>query len=377
MDKSPTANFQSPRPRAALKNVPPSIHGARNYRQLAQLRIHPDAVIDFSTNSNPVPHPPDFLRAMQQTVTPAALARYPDRDSLALTAAIAEREAIPPENILPGNGTAELIQTIALAFIEPGSRHLIVSPTFGEYTRAVQLMGGIAREIRPARADLRFTPAEIITAIRHFQPDGIWLCNPNNPTGQQWTSLELAELFAAAPAALWVVDEAYRHFAAAPISAWDGALNRIILRSLTKDFALAGARLGYALAPTETIAALKQAQPPWSVNALAQSAGVIAHRAENYRWMEASLQKLRQQAQQLWADLAAAGYPPLPTDTTFALVRVGDGAAVQQQLLAHGILVRDAASFGLPEYIRIAAKLPPENEKLVHRLASLAQKPEI
>lgn len=365
-------NDKFPHSRTALKNVPPSIHGARNYRQLAQLGIHPDAVTDFSTNSNPAPHPPNFLRAVRQTITPAALAQYPDRDSLALTAAIAEGEQISPDHILAGNGTAELIQTIALTFIEPGSRHLIVSPTFGEYARAVQLMGGTAREIRPIRADLRFAAAEIIAAIDRLQPDGVWICNPNNPTGQQWSPTELAQLFAAAPNALWIIDEAYRHFTEHPFSAWQNTPNHIILRSLTKDFALAGVRLGYALAPSEIIVTLKQAQPPWNVNALAQSAGVIAHRAENYRWMRESLAQLRRHAHQLWTDLHTVGFPPLPTDTTFALVKVGNAANAHRQLLARGILVRDATSFGLPEYIRIAAQLAAQNEKLLAAMETLS-----
>ncbi len=360
-----------PKPRAALQNLPLSIHGARNYRQLNQLDIHPDAVIDFSTNSNPVPHPPQFLRAIKDTVTPALLSRYPDRDALALTAAIAATENVAPKNILAGNGTAELIQSIALAYVEKGSRHLIIAPTFGEYARAVQLMGGRTREIRPTRADFRFSPAEIIAEIERFRPNGIWLCNPNNPTGQQWTRAELAQLFAAAPNALWVIDEAYRHFTAKSVSAWDGASNKIILRSLTKDFALAGVRLGYALAPAEIIAALKKTQAPWSVNSLAQVAGVIAHQPENWQWMRAGLAKLRQHAQTLWDDLSALGFPPLPTDTTFGLVKVDDAAQTHRQLLTRGILVRDATSFGLPDHIRIAAQLPAQNEKLLAAMKAI------
>src|SRR6185312_15827461 len=97
----------------------------------------------------------------------------------------------------PTNGASELIQMVALAFVAPGSRQLILAPTFGEYARALQLVGGIPYECRPTRPDLRLEVEAVAQIIRHHQPDGIWLCNPNNPTGQQWSAEELAYLRAA------------------------------------------------------------------------------------------------------------------------------------------------------------------------------------
>ena len=351
-------------PRPEIGSVPPSVHGARDYVELAAHQLSADDVLDFSSNANPYGAPPAVLDAVRAAITPAALKRYPDRDSLALRTAIHRHTGIAAQNILPGNGTAELIQTIALAYIRPGSRHAILSPTFGEYARAVQLMGGETVEITAPPPDFRFDPDTVARQLRQLRPDGVWLCNPNNPTGQQWSAAALAQVRRAAPQALWVVDEAYRHFTAAPV-ATAIAPNTIVLRSLTKDFALAGLRLGYAVAPQTMIAALKVAQPPWSVNTPAQIAGIAALQPENVAWQQHTLTQLRQHAAQLWDDLRSAGMTVLPTETTFALVAVTDAADTRRRLLNRRILVRDGTSFGLPHHIRIAARRPAENRRLL------------
>jgi histidinol-phosphate aminotransferase len=356
-------------PRSTLATLPPSIHGARNYGELACLGLSPDAVIDFSANSNPYGPHPAVQAAVQAAVAAPVLAHYPDRECLALRAALAAAEGVSMDNILPGNGAAELIQLAALAFVTPGSRHLIVSPTFGEYSRAIQLMGGQALEVRPTHPDLRFEAAEVAAAIHRLRPESVWLCQPNNPTGQLWTAAELTYLRAADPDArmLWVVDESYHYFVANPVSL-KGEIeqeNLLILRSLTKDMALAGLRLGYALAAPSLIQSLRQVQPPWSVNSLAQVAGAAALQAEVLTWRQKSITQLHSNAAELWAGLTELELMILPTQTTFALVNVGHAAEFRRRLLAHGLLVRDCTSFGLPGHIRIAAHRPEENWQLL------------
>ncbi len=356
----------------ARPTLPPAIHGARNYGELARLGLSPEAVIDFSANSNPYGPHPAVLSAGQAAVTAPGLAHYPDRECLALRAALVATEGVLPENILPGNGAAELIQLAALAFVAPGSRHLILAPTFGEYTRAIQLMGGQAIEIRPTRPDLCFEADEVAAALNRLQPAGVWLCQPNNPTGQSWNAAELAQLRAAAPDArmLWVVDESYHHFARQPVSFKPHLAegNLLILRSLTKDMALAGLRLGYAIAAPPLIAAMRQTQPPWSVNSLAQAAGVAALQPEVLAWRQESLAQLHWAAADLWAGLAGLGLEVLSSQTTFALVVAGKAAQFRRRLLAHSLLVRDGTSFGLPHHIRIAARRPEENARLLQAI---------
>lgn len=363
--------------RPNLTELPPSTHGDRDHRELAQLGLAPEALLDFSSNKNPYGPHLLVLEAVQKAVSGATLRYYPDRACLALKEAIATAEGISPAQVLPTNGASELIQMVALAFVAPGSRQLILAPTFGEYIRAIQLVGGIPHECRPTRPDLRLEVEAVAEIIRQLQPDGIWLCNPNNPTGQQWTAEELTYLQAADPErrAWWLIDASYCYFGTAnePIPS-PAALDSqtILLRSLTKEHSLAGLRLGYAVAQPELIETLSNVQAPWSVNSLAQVAGVAALQPDLLRWRDDSLARLHGHAAELWERLAELGYPVLPSSTPYTLVEVGDAAAFRRKLLQQGILVRDCASFGLPDYIRIAAQLPEENERLLAAVADLA-----
>jgi histidinol-phosphate aminotransferase len=360
---------------STLTTLSPVVHGACDYGELARLGLPPAEVLDFSANSNPYGPHPAVLAAVRAAIDSATLGHYPDRDCLALRAAIAAADQTSSARILPGNGATELIHLLALALIEPGSRHLIAAPTFGQYAHAIRLLGGEVIEYRPASPQFRFEAEAVAAAIRRWQPDGIWLCNPNNPTGQQWNAAELAHLRAADPSqrAWWVIDESYRYFAAAPtpLAGWAEGDNLIILRSLTKDQALAGLRLGYVMAAPAVIAALRAAQPTWSVNALAQVAGVAALQEPVLAWREQSLDCLRRHAVELWARLTGLLYAVLPTDTTYTLVAVENAAAFRQELLQYGLQVRDCASFGLPQHVRIAARRPEENERLVATVINL------
>ncbi|MFQ5856527.1 MAG: pyridoxal phosphate-dependent aminotransferase [Anaerolineae bacterium] len=171
------------------------------------------------------------------------------------------------------------------------------------------------------------------------------------------------------PQTLFVVDEAYLRFAPGLRSTLTvDEENILVLRSMTKDYALAGLRLGYAVGHEAVIAALARVRPPWNVNALAQAAGVAALSDEAH--LQRSLSRLAEAKQALVAGLSELGLVPLPSAVHFFQVPVGDGAAFRRVLLSHGILVRDCASFGLPAYVRIATRRPEENAHLLNALRS-------
>jgi histidinol-phosphate aminotransferase len=170
------------------------------------------------------------------------------------------------------------------------------------------------------------------------------------------------------------VDEAYLAFAEGAESAIGAQLpNVLVLRSMTKDYALTGLRLGYAVGDARVIAALRKVRPPWNVNALALAAGVAALADPEY--VSASIRRLRSAVAPLQAALAERGFGVLPTDVHFFLARVdaafGNAAAWRAALRAQGVLVRDCASFGLPAYTRIAARRPDENLRLLAAIDTL------
>jgi histidinol-phosphate/aromatic aminotransferase/cobyric acid decarboxylase-like protein len=207
-------------------------------------------------------------------------------------------------------------------------------------------------------------PERVADRLASWRPRIVFLCDPNNPTGTVLPPEVIAGWARSHPRALFVVDEAYLPFARGLASVLAGAPdNVLVLRSLTKDFALAGLRLGYAVGAPNVIERLRRAQPPWSVNALAQAAGVASLRDTAHR--DRSLERLAGAKQELVEGLTRLGLAPLPSVTHFFLVKVGDGAAFRSALLRRGVVVRDCASFGLPAYVRIAARRPEENERLL------------
>ncbi len=355
------------KPRPEIPQLSSVQHGAPNFAELEALGLSADQVIDFSTNSNPFGPSPKLQAALDKVV----LDRYPDRDCLALRRALSAHHNLPLEIILPGNGTAEIIWLLAVTYLQPGDRVLILGPTFGEYANAAALMGAEIIEDRAlAEEDFAFDPSRIEQVLESARFRLVFICNPNNPTGQV-ISLDIVEHWAQDhPQTLFVIDEAYISFAQDMPSAVDvQSQNILVLRSMTKDYALAGLRLGYAVGDHEIIQNLKKSQPPWSVNALAQAAGVIA--VEDREYLQSCLDQIHHEKALLIAALKKLGFSPVPSQTHYFLFPVGDGASFRSKLLERGLQVRDCASFRLPEYVRIATRQAEENHQLLETIQKI------
>jgi threonine-phosphate decarboxylase len=341
------------------------VHGALDYAELRRLGLEPHAVLDFSSNVNPFGPPPGVRHAL------AALdpAPYPDRGCFPLRHALAERHGCMPDEVLIGNGSNELIHLVARALLRPGDTVLVIEPTFGEYALAARLAGAKIISWRAGAAnDFRIDCAAIGDTIRQTQPRVVWLCTPNNPTGVTLPTADLHALAAqcAANNSYLIVDRAYadlqRHDD--ETTALDAGYEQhvIVLHSLTKVYALAGLRLGYLLAGADLIARVAAFQPVWSVNSAAQAAGLAALR--DHAFVPATLPRWWQSSDQLRAQLTNLDLQVLPSALPFMLVRTGDGARTRATLLRHGCVVRDCASFGLKEYVRVAPRTGEENMRL-------------
>jgi L-threonine-O-3-phosphate decarboxylase len=356
-------------PRSHVRDVPHAVHGTPDHAELRRLGLRPVDVLDFSSNINAYGPSP----AVRDAVARTPLDRYPDNEALALRAAVAEHLGVPPPHILMANGSSELIWLAALAFLHPGDRVLILGPTFAEYARMAALRDARLRiHLAPEEKCFAPSPDEVSDDLDRGQPRLVFLCNPNNPTGIALDPRAIADWSNAHAHTLFIVDESYLAFASGLSSVADfTCTNVVVLKSMTKDFALAGLRLGYALGAEEVIASLAQVRPPWSVNALAQAAGVAA--LHDRKHLARSLELLAAAKSELMAALDAIGMQVLPSAAPFFLVRVADGAAVRLALLRKGILVRDCASFGLPRYIRICTRRPEENVRLVATLREVVR----
>jgi len=345
----------------------PVTHGAFDFAELERLGIDPNDVLDFSVNSNPYGTSPLILEALRSV----PVERYPDRESIALRRALSERLDVNPDQILVGNGTAELIQFAAFAFLQTGAHALILEPTFGEYERSVRLVDANVHRWR-ASSQNGFIPSpeKIHKRLLQRKMQVVFLCNPNNPTGQIIPNDVLREWADEFPETCFLVDEAYLAFVEGMKSVISVMRKNVLsLRSMTKDYAIAGLRLGYAIGEPKMIEAMKNFRPAWNVNALAQAAGLAALQNENH--LTETLAKLRNEKESLVSGLKKLGYEPIPSQTNYFLLPVRNGAQFRAELLTHGILVRDCASFGLPSYVRIATRTLEENTRLLDTIFAL------
>lgn len=342
-------------------------HGGLDFAELNRLGLSPDSVIDFSSNVNPFGVSPQVREAIQQV----RIDLYPDRDAIALRQALSEHLEVSFEQILAGNGSSELLWLIGLAFLRAGDAVLIAGPTYGEYARVSQLMGARCFEVRAdAEADFAVPRAAIREALYEHQPRVMFVCRPNNPTGQLVPAASIREWAASQPECLIVVDEAYLEFAAGAESLVGcGLKNVIVLRSMTKAHALAGLRLGYLVADPSVVNACCRVRPPWSVSSVAQAAGVAT--LQDGAHLRKSLQQLARANATLLTGLRDLGFNPVRSSTHYSLIPVGNACHLREALLAERVVVRDCRSFGLPEYIRVSARSPRDNAVLLKTLKRL------
>jgi histidinol-phosphate aminotransferase len=365
------ATGRPPSPRGTWP--PPVAHGGPDRSELARLGLDPDCVIDFSVNGNPLGASPRALRALA-SVDPTP---YPEPRAARLREALAGVHGVAPDEVLVGNGSVELIWLLAAIYLGPGDRALVVGPTFGEYEAAVVRQGAaVVSVIASAAEGFELSTERLVEAVRSTRPRVLFFCRPNNPTGRALAPEALARVLDVAGDALVVVDEAYVDLSEGVESllttsrSGSGRDSRlVVLRSMTKDFGLAGLRLGYLVAAGEVVEAVARAQPPWSVNALAQAAGQAA--LEDPAHVVAGRRLARRAMTYLSEGLGRLGLRCLPSSTGFGLVEVGDGAAMRRRLLEHGVLVRDCASFGLPAYIRVGARPLPECDRLLRAMTDV------
>jgi histidinol-phosphate aminotransferase len=354
------------RPRPEIESLRVSPHGG----------FHADewrargAVIDFSSNVNPFGVSPRVHKALSTAI----IERHPDPDATELRDALATRLDVPRDQIIVGNGSLELIRVLAIAYIRAGDVALIVGPTFGEYRVAVELMGARVEEFRAhAENDFQLDADALVARVAELKPRLAFICNPNNPTGAISVREQIARLVDASPETLWVLDEAFIAFAGDLEGLQrPSRSNVVIMRSMTKDYAIPGLRLGYAIAARDVIDALAKVRAPWSINAFAQAAGLAV--LSDDAFLRDTLAKIRAASRELRDAITRLGWRVVPSSVHFFLVKVGDARAFRAMLVQHGCIVRDCSSFGLPEFVRIATRTPEENARLAQVLENVKRK---
>ncbi|MEJ7842786.1 MAG: threonine-phosphate decarboxylase CobD [Rubrobacter sp.] len=336
-------------------------HGAHGEVVSRTLRVREAGFLDFSQNINPLGAPPAALEAARGALAEDT-GRYPDLSYARLRGALGGYLGVDPENVVPTNGGAEALFLAARTAGGSGAA-LVLEPTFSEYAAAAGAAGMevVRRVSRHPEGGFRIAP-DALADLNGVAV--VFLCNPNNPTGEALGREEILKIAARVreAGAVLILDEAFVDFipeASVADKADDGLL---VARSFTKFFAIPGLRLGCLVCPDAP--RVQALQPSWPVNAVAAAAGIAA--AQDRDFAERSVEEVARFRRALSAALGALpGLEVFPGAANFLLVR--GPATMPERLARRGILVRGCEPFaGLgPEYFRVAVRGEGENEALV------------
>jgi histidinol-phosphate aminotransferase len=327
-----------------------------------------DVTVRLNTNESPYPPPPEFVSAWTRALAEAPLHRYPDRAASELRAAIGARLGQPAVRVFPANGSNEVLQTLLLTYGGPGRRALVFEPTYALHSHIARITG-TAVVTAPRRDDFLIDAEHAAAVIGREQPDIVFVCSPNNPSGTVETSETIEAVVAAAPG-LVIVDEAYGEFApssAIDLVADDRAL--VVTRTYSKVWSLAALRLGFAIAPAWVVEELDKVVLPYHLDVATQCAGVLA--LDHVDAMEKRVRLLIEERERLFVALGELpGIEVFPSGANFLLFRAaGQGHHLWETMVRDGVLVRDFSSWpGVEDCLRVTVGTPEENDAF---LASL------
>ena len=344
------------------------IHGGDVYSARQKMKQEP---LDFSANINPMGMPPGAVRAAADALQQCT--QYPDPLCRELRAALAAYEGIPAEQIVCGNGAADLIFRIVAA-THP-QRALLLEPTFAEYEQALRAMD-CSIAYFPLQESEGFVLPEAFLQQLTPEINLLFLCNPNNPTGRTVSPALLQEIWKRCEEAgiLLVVDECFNEFLEHPEqNTLKGVLktgaNAVILKAFTKSFAMPGLRLGYGLCGNKSLAErIFSCGQPWGVSIPAQAAGVAALQEQGY--LERMRRLIQTERRWLSENLARLGLCVFPSEANYILFRTETEIPLRERMEQRGVLIRACGNYrGLDNrYYRIAVRGHGENERLIAAL---------
>ena len=354
--------------RPAALAIEPYVWEAANHEIAARYGLRERDVLRFDMNTAPLP-PPSLGAVLARAAEEPLVNEYFDGSYAAMAAAIADYTAYSPEHLVIGAGADEVIDVLTKTFIDPGDLVAIPSPTYSLYRICAQTMGATIRAL-PATPDLQFDLDLIADAARDAKV--LFLCNPNNPTGSRIPAAQLAELVRRVPC-LVIVDEAYAEFSGESLLPLVREQPRlIVVRTLSKAFALAGARIGFAVCAPETAGLANRMRPPNSISYISALLGEAALR--DLPAMRTTVAATIAQRRVLEAALAGMGLPVSPSVANFVLARwpgEGEATAAHQRCLARGMVLRSYPGHPLlRSYLRITARTAEQNAALIEVLGS-------
>jgi histidinol-phosphate aminotransferase len=330
-----------------------------------------DSVIKLASNENPLGPSPKAVKAMTKVAGEMHL--YPDGAGFYLKQALARKHGVKPEQICLANGSDEITDLIATAYIEPSHNVVVSQYDFISYRLAAMMVGAEVREA-PLRSDWR---ADVRALLEKVDANTRLVCiaNPSNPIGTMVKRAELTEfLNKVPPTTLVLIDEAYCDYA--QDKAYPNGLsylkkhpNLIVTRTFSKAYGLAGLRIGAGFAHPEIVKNFDRVRAPFNTSRIAQAAALAAldDTAHLKRTVEAN-EKGRALFETAFKKM---GLDYVPSQTNFLLIEVGYGAEITEALMRLGVIVRPMGGYGLPNHIRVTIGTPAENRRFLAALKSV------
>lgn len=361
-------------PAEILELARPCIQALKPYvpgRSIDDVRAqyNPPRIVKLGSNENPLGTSPKVVKAVAAALADSSL--YPDGASRALRKALADANGVTADQVVVGNGSDEILLMIALAFLNPGDRVVISENTFSEYEFSGRTLD--AEIVKLPLTDYRYDLKAYERTLK-LKPRMMFICNPNNPTGNYVTHAELERLLKKTPRdCLVVVDEAYGEYATAKDFPRSIALmkkypNLLVSRTFSKLYGLAGLRLGYAIGDAGLLRETLRVKTPFNVNLLVQKAALAA--LADTAFIKKSLATNEKGRAQLEAGLRKLKLFYLPTQANFICFHVPRPAVeLCEDLMKRGMIIRPLKSFGLPDWCRVTIGTREQNAFFLRELA--------
>ncbi|MBI5437154.1 MAG: histidinol-phosphate transaminase [Nitrosomonadales bacterium] len=353
--------------------APPYIRSIAPYqpgKPIAELEreLGVSGIVKLASNENPLGCSPLAVGAMHEAIKTIAL--YPDGNGFELKDALSKRYGVEHERMVLGNGSNDMLELAARAFLAPGDKAVYSAHAFAVYPLATQAVGATGISV-PAINYGHDLDAMRKAAVEQ-QARLVFIANPNNPTGTFLSATDLLDFMRALPANILVVlDEAYNEYLPAEcrydsVSWLKDFPNLIISRTFSKAYGLAGLRVGYAFANAQVADMMNRVRQPFNVNSVAQAAATAALRDEAFVRQTHELN--RRGMVQITQGLGKLGLEFIPSYGNFISFKIGNGMKMYRRLLELGVIVRPIASYDMPDYLRVSIGLESENEKFLSAL---------
>ena len=353
-----------------IRSIAPYQPGKPISELAREMGLDPQQIVKLASNENPLGTSPKAYEAMQ--VALEDIARYPDGNSFALRDAVCAKFNLQPGQLIFGNGSNDILELAARAYLAPGTEAIYSEHAFAVYALVTQATGatGVVVPAKNFGHDLDAMLAAVTARTRI-----VFIANPNNPTGTLLPKQQLLDFMQQLPKSVLVVlDEAYDEYLAAAMKSesvsWLAQFeNLIISRTFSKAYGLAGLRIGFGMAAAEVADIMNRVRQPFNVNSIAQAAAVAALAdeafvARSYALNQAGMLQIMQGLDKLQLEY-------IPSFGNFLSFRVSDAATIYRRLLEHGVIVRPIANYGMPEYLRVSIGLFAENARFLDVLANV------